>query len=49
MLGWFVNRGVALYIQFIDKAKCIDGPLSMQYIEWDPKDDHYICLEGQPL
>ena len=49
MLGWLVDHGIAPHIPVIDKASRTDGTWSREDFEWDPKDDQYICPEGQSL
>jgi len=49
MLGWLVNRKIALHIPVIDKAGHTDGTWSRADFEWDPENNQYICPEGEAL
>jgi hypothetical protein len=49
MLGWLVDRSIAPHIPVIDKAGRTDGTWSRADFEWDPKNNQYICPEGEPL
>lgn len=61
MLGWLVDRKIALHIPAVDKAGRMDGTWSRIRIfartngatrlifERDPETDQYVCPEGQSL
>ena len=49
MLGWLVDRGIAPHIPVLDNASRNDGTWSREDFKWDPKEDQYICPEGQSI
>lgn len=49
MLGWLVALEINTHIPVLDKAGRTDGTWSCTDFEWDPENNQYICLEGEPL
>jgi len=49
MLGWLVGRKINPHIPVLDKAGRTECTWSRIDFEWDPKNDQYICPEGESL
>jgi hypothetical protein len=45
MLGWLAGRAIAPHIPVIDKAGRTDDTWARAELEWDAKNNHYICPE----